>query len=101
MHARKRQPAPYKPAIEGASAKDKGVVVSIQRFRWKAKHDQPSENMIRMVRFVWMRRDVAVFALHGGLLGACMRAGLLWRRDDVIHITRAGMRALHADRRSA
>jgi hypothetical protein len=77
-----RRPVPYKPAI--GEAKDKGVVVSAQRARWKEAHSKTTPEMIRMVRFIWMRmlhwedRN----KLHARVLGACMRAGLVWREPN-------------------
>jgi hypothetical protein len=107
MHARKRQPAPYKPAI--GTARDKGVVVSESRFRWKEKHERAHEMTIRLVRFVWMR-DPFVWAdrnrLHAHWLGVALRQGYLAaaypsHKGPQIKVTASGLRLLHADRRSA
>ena len=71
----------FKPGLSEATVADKGVAVSASRLRWKVKHanDTPPEVVIRMVRFIWMRRlswDDR-HGLHAGVLGYCMRAGLV------------------------
>lgn len=84
MRAKKRERAPYKPAIEDATARDRGVVVSAARARWKAKHMLPSEKVIRMVRFIWMRdlRWEDRTKLNSQVLGAAMRWGYVWREPE-------------------
>jgi hypothetical protein len=75
-----RRRAPYKPAIDEGQ---KGVVVSVQRAKWKLGHWRATQPMIRMVRFVWMR-DLHwedKHKLHSTVLGACMRAGMIWREE--------------------
>lgn len=73
----------FKPGLSDATAADKGVAVSAGRLRWKVKHadDTPPEVVIRMVRFIWMRRlswDDR-HGLHAGVLGHCLRAGFVVR----------------------
>ena len=58
------------------------VTVTEARARWKARHVNPSERMIRMLRYLWMRGDFRWedrYKLHGGTLGALLRAGLAWQ----------------------
>ena len=82
----------YHPAFEDATPKDKGTVVSLSRFRWKLKHDEATERVIRLVRFIWMR-DLAWedrYKLHSGVLGAAMRQGYVVRDDKKLTTSPAG-----------
>lgn len=91
----------YTPAFDDASARDKGTVVSAQRARWKEAHDRATPQMMRMVRFVWMRRILWTerFKLHSTVLGACLRAGLLtYTARGYLVSTDAGDSLLHVDR---
>jgi hypothetical protein len=84
----------WRPSIEGTE-KFKGTVVSAARARWKEKHGRVTENMIRMVRFVWMRD----LKLHKRDLGACLEAGLLRYSGDKLAVSTLGERLLRSDRR--
>lgn len=79
------------------------VTVTEGRARWKETHDQPTERMIRMIRYIWMRNGGLPWMnrnrLHGGTLGALLRAGYAERDRDVLKLTRRGGDALAEDRR--
>lgn len=79
------------------------ATVTEARARWKEAHDHPSDRMIRMMRYVWMRSGRIPWInrnrLHGGTLGACLRAGLMERDKDELKLTRRGDDALAEDGR--
>ncbi len=94
----------FKPAIEDAKPEDKGTVVSAQRARWKQANDEPTERMIRMTRFIWMR-DLMWddrHKLHKSTLGQCMSAALVTRASNgVLLVTESGERLLNVRRRKS
>lgn len=94
----KRERPAFKAALSDVTPKDKGIVVSMHRFRWKELHgNTPTEKMIRMVRFIWMRDTLTWTqrnALHSTILGACMRQGLIEHDSAKLIVTNAGKDAL-------
>lgn len=80
---RKRKRKPDAPAL-AVERPDRGCVVTARRARWKEKQVEPTEEMIRMVRFIWMRELhwEDRHKLNKRLLGQCMERGLVWREPD-------------------
>lgn len=66
-------------AIPEVKKRDRDVVVTAGRARWKQNHAAPTERMIRMLRFIWMRTLTYEdrHKLNALTLGALTRAGLV------------------------
>lgn len=97
--AKKRRPAPT--ALE-VSGRDRMCVVTAQRARWKAAHEHATDEMIRLLRFIWMRHLEMDdrHKLNAVLLGKAMRYGLVKFEGPDIRVTGWGSNLLRADRRS-
>lgn len=93
---------PAKLALPDAGRWFRAVVVTEARARWKVTHDRPTEKMIRLMRFIWMRHPFSWSGrnkLHGGVLGALLRGGYVERDRDMLVVTRKGGDVLNNDRR--
>ncbi len=79
MAKRKRVRAPDKLAIELRDPKYRPCVVTARRAKWK-ETQAPSERVISMLRFIWMRQHLLWkdrHALHGPTFGTALRLGLV------------------------
>lgn len=96
-----KRKAQVKLAFDGVGKRDRKVVVTLARFKWKQAHSGVTEHMIRMVRFLWMR-DAVLWSscdrLHAATLGRCLRAGLVEHRENMLVVTNDGQRLLDTDR---
>jgi hypothetical protein len=95
---------PNKLALPDVPRALRDVVVTETRAKWKTRHQEPNERQMRMIRFLWMRHPFYWAdrqRLHGGTLGALLRAGLVERDRAVLKLTRRGGEVLEHDRRTA
>ena len=93
---------PAKLALPDVPRACRDAVVTEARARWKDGHDVPSERVIRLLRFLWMREAFPWMSrnrLHGGTLGAALRGGYVERNKDLLKTTLRGGSALQEDRR--
>lgn len=96
----KRGPA-HALAFNDVEDRFRGCVVTAERARWKSSHFAVTEQMVRMIRFIWMRKldQADLTRLHAGVLGACMTRGLVMLHEGKLCVTDLGEDWLESDRR--